>query len=327
MWVLLRMLVTQLLFISGLSFSVAVNAQVVNTADISEVKAVAPTLLPETDEEIANHGRLNWAINDAPPFHVLHGEYQRQGVCDVLIKVLHRYLPDRQPRYLEMPQPRSAQALDNKEPVCFPCMIYKPEGEERAIYSKPTHLYYPHQIITNDSTAKALRALYGEPISLDKLLNDSRFRLGYPTGRRYGVLQPLLNEHAPYLARSGPGGAIAILHMISSGRLDYTIDYPMIAKYFQQLYNRDMVTLAIAENHQQPVAGAIGCANNAWGRQRIAEINQKMPQIRRDPEFLEVLKLWHSNGSHNADADYDYFNEQGLRAFDEIPALEVQNPL
>jgi uncharacterized protein (TIGR02285 family) len=295
------------LLVAGSAQAVSQTAAANNTSEIMAQ--------PESDNEAADDNRLNWAMNDAPPFHILHGEYQRQGVCDVLIKVVHRYLSEMRPRYLVMPQPRIAQSLDNKEPVCFPCMIYKPEGEERAIYSKPTHVYYPHQIITNATTAKTLKALYGEPIPLEKLLNDSRFRLGYPAGRRYGVLQPLLNEHDPYLARSGPGGTVAILHMISSGRLDYTIDYPMIANYFQQLYSRNMETIAILENHHQPVAGAIGCANNAWGKQQISRINQVMSEIRNDPEFMEVIKLWHDD--NDGGADFDYFNQQGLRAFDD----------
>ncbi|WP_213994918.1 hypothetical protein [Arsukibacterium sp.] len=258
---------------------------------------------------------IHWAINDAPPFHVLHGEYQRQGICDVLTRVVHRYLPEQQASYLQMPQPRIAQALDNQEPVCFPCMIYKPAGEPRALYSLPTHVYYPHHIITSEATAKTLRALYGEPVSLAKLLDDPRFRLGYPVGRRYGVLQPLLNDHDPYLARAGTGGAVAILHMISSGRLDYTIDYPIVANYFQLLYNRSMVTLEITENNQQPVAGAIGCANTDWGKSKITEINKVIKKIRTDPELSEVLQLWHSNGLSNSD-DYDYFNQQWLQVFD-----------
>ncbi|KKO46736.1 hypothetical protein WG68_04720 [Arsukibacterium ikkense] len=296
----------------------------INVAAVAKLNPANQAALAHTEQDNPDAGRINWAINDAPPFHVLHGEYQRQGVCDVLIKVVHRYLPELRPRYLEMPQTRISQAMDNKEPVCFPCMIYQPEAAKRAIYSQPTHLYYPHQIITNNTTAKTLRALYGEPISLDKLLDDPRFRLGYPAGRRYGVLQPLLNEHDPYLARSGPDGAVAILNMISSGRLDYTIDYPMVANYFQQLYNRNMETLIIAEN-QQPVAGAIGCANNAWGKQQIAAINQVMPDIRRDPEFLEVLKLWHSSNNNPANDDYDYYNEQGLKAFDAMAGKKSEN--
>ncbi|SNY42239.1 conserved hypothetical protein [Arsukibacterium tuosuense] len=272
-------------------------------------------VLAATQDNTVENTPIHWTINDAPPFHVLHGEYQRQGICDVLTRVVHRYLPAQQASYLQMPQPRIAQALDNKEPVCFPCMIYKPAGEPRAVYSLPTHVYYPHHIITSETTARTLRALYGEPILLEKLLDDSRFRLGYPAGRRYGILQPLLNEHDPYLARAGAGGAVAILHMISSGRLDYTIDYPIVANYFQRLYNRSMVTLEITENHQQPVAGAIGCANTDWGKSKIAEINRVIKQIRTDPELSEVLQLWHSNGLNNSN-DYDYFNQQWLQVFD-----------
>ena len=160
---LFRKLVSQLMKVLLLCCGLTVMVQAATKTNLADKITNEIQTRPKASEEPADNDRLNWAINDAPPFHVLHGEYQRQGVCDVLIKVVHRYMSETRPRYLVMPQPRIAQALDNREPVCFPCMIFKPEGETRAIYSMPTHLYYPHHIITDENTAKTLRALYGEP--------------------------------------------------------------------------------------------------------------------------------------------------------------------
>jgi len=310
MWRAIKKPAAILLVVCAVSVTEPLNAAVANKLDSLVMQDdLADPIEQINPIEPLESLSIQWAVTDSPPFYVLHGEYQRRGICDVLTRVVHRYLPQQKASYLQMPQPRIAQALDNKESVCFPCMIHKPAGDDRALYSLPTHLYHPHHIITNETTARTLQALYGHPVSLEKLLGDTRFRLGYPVGRRYGLLQPLLNEHDPYLARAGSGGEVAILHMISSGRLDYTIDYPIVANYFERLYNRSMVTLEIAENKQQSVEGAIGCANNAWGKSKVSEINRVITKIRQDPELLEVLQLWHS-GDDNKHNDYDFINKQ-----------------
>ena len=251
--------------------------------------------LAKTEDSLSNT-EITWAINTAPPFHIIDGEYKQQGLCDVLIDTVHRYLPQLKRQRDILPHPRIGRALERSENLCFACMIAKPQGEQGSYYSEPTHSYTPHQIIANAKAASRIKQKYSLPVPLADLLADEQFNFGYPAGRRYGVLQPFIegqdNRPGNRLVRSGDNGPVAILQMINSERLDYTVDYSMIARYYQLTTEQQLSLLPIAENHQQPVAGAIGCSNNDWGRNLIRQINQVMPQIRQDAEFQQSLQFW-----------------------------------
>ncbi|MDX1391728.1 MAG: hypothetical protein R3241_05075 [Rheinheimera sp.] len=258
--------------------------------------------------------QINWAINTAPPFHILQGEYKQQGLCDVLVQTVHRYLPELNGKTEVLPQPRISRALERSDNLCFPCMIAKAQGDGGVYFSLPTHVYYPHVIITNAINAQRIKRKYAVPVALSELLADEQFHFGYPAGRRYGILQPYIegfdNKPGNRLVRSGDNGPVAILQMISSGRLDYTLDYNIIKRYYELTTGEALTLIPVAENSQQPVFGAIGCSNNAWGRAAIERINTVIPLIRKDADFMQSLEFWFDS---NADTGYSDFNTRHLR--------------
>lgn len=265
----------------------------------------------------ASPERIQWAINDAPPFHIISGPFQGQGICDALITAVHRALPNVEASVLVMPQPRITQALNDKIDMCFPCMIYRGNHANNAHFSLPTHIYEPYRILTRPAVAEELELRYGSPLAFELLLATPDYRFGYPAGRRYAELQPLLDKYPPFLARAGVGGAVAILQMIQAERLDYTIDYPIIASYFNQTGQGKISTLPIREQRQDHIPGTIGCTRDDWGQQVIQQINKVMPQIRQDPVFLDALKRW---AGTEADA-YLRFNQQHLAAPQYQPSI------
>lgn len=251
---------------------------------------------------------IQWAINDAPPFHIIDGPYQGLGICDVLVDAIHRALPEVKRSVWLMPQPRISAALDEGVSLCFPCMILKGSEDSKAFYSLPTHIYEPHHVITTKSKAAEFNSLFGKPLVFETLLANGHYRFGYPAGRRYGSLQPLLDKYPAALVRPGSGGTGAIMQMIKANRLDYTLDYPVVANYFKNTGQGTLAKLPLRENAGQPVPGAIGCARNDWGRQVVTEINQVMSQVRQDPDFIRVLELWAAEDA----AAYLRFNQHYL---------------
>jgi len=91
---------------------------------------------------------LNWATNTAPPFHIVGGAFDQQGICDALVHSIQRHLPQVRHQVFLMPQTRIHQALNNKEPLCFPCMIHRNTPTDTAVFSQPTHWYRPQGVIT-----------------------------------------------------------------------------------------------------------------------------------------------------------------------------------
>lgn len=246
---------------------------------------------------IANSAKplLSWATNTAPPFHIVGGPFNQQGICDELLNSIQKQLPDTKHQILVMPQTRIHQALNNKEPLCFPCMIHRAKPTSTAVFSQPTHWYRPQGIITRKALAHHFSQQFGSPLVLANLLADKTFKLGLAAGRRYGELESVLEPYRKNsLVRSGDDGPIALLKMIQSGRIDFTLDYDIILTYLNKTapeQAKGLVYVPLAEL-QQPIAGAVGCSNSDWGRQQIELIDTVLPAVRAAPAFMQSLELW-----------------------------------
>lgn len=239
---------------------------------------------------------LEWAINTAPPFHILNGPFAGQGICDALIDVIDAHLPELDSNRSVLPQTRIRKQFQRQENQCFPCMIYRPTPGD-TIQSEPTHFYHPHGIITTTEKARVIQARHGNPVRLASLISDRSFRFGYPDGRHYPAVQSILEQalqsDISRIAHTGDNATVAILSMIKKGRIDYTLEYQILHN-FDKTENTasDLVFLPIAETQGQHVLGAIGCTNSEWGQAAIEKINQVLPLVRQHPAFLKVLGLW-----------------------------------
>lgn len=233
-----------------------------------------------------------WTTTDAPPFHILSGKYAGQGVCDVLIKDITERLPQFEHELLQLPQARMDKMLRSGEPLCFPCLIRK-SSEDEFIYSDAINIRQPHRLILNPSSYQAIKAQYGEPVSLTRLLADEHFRFGYPLGRKYGSLQPLIDEHgvAGYNKLSLPVEK-SVPELVSMERLDYSIDYEMVANYYRRVKGKTLYLLKIEENYGQEITGAVGCTNSDWGQRAITAINRVLPEVLESSAYRQSLHFW-----------------------------------
>lgn len=243
---------------------------------------------------------LQWALNTAPPFHIVSGPYRNQGICDSLMLAVESALPEYESQRTLMPQTRIGMLFERDVNQCFPCMIHRDNAPElRTLLSKPTHTYQPHGIIARPGVVRQLRETYGEPVPLKALLASNDFRLGHPAGRQYGTLQPILDayegDNSYRVIRTGEHATTAILEMILAERIHYTIDYHSLLRYYQKSHQGELEFIEILENQGQMVLGAIGCTNNEWGRSVIADINANMSTIRQDSRFRQSLDLWFEN--------------------------------
>lgn len=253
----------------------------------------------QVDSNVDMH--LPWVINTAPPFHIVSGQFRNEGICDVLMDVIDENLPQYSTSRTVYPQTRITQQFDERN-QCFPCMIYRPESGI-AVFTQPSHFYFPHGVITTKANAVAMKARYGDPIALSELIADDAWRFGYPAGRRYPALQDILESQSAVggyrLVHTGENATLAILEMIKSNRIDYTIDYQILHQVDIESGGVQLEFIEIKETAGTYVLGAVGCTNNEWGQQITAAINAEIDQIRRDPRFLSNLERWFQNHPGN----------------------------
>lgn len=266
---------------------------------------LAVGLVPTISSASDRMDQILWAYNSAPPFHIVNDPYAKQGICDVLVSALENEMTGMRHKKELMPHSRVANLISNKQNMCFSCMIHNKDNDY-VVFSDPTHVYRPHGIITNPRVAQELQQRFGDNISLAQVLATERYRFGQPTSRQYGQLQPLIADYEAntnlHVNISGDDNNVALLSMIMDDRLDFTIDYDIIKRYYEMTTNKDLVFLPITENNSHAVTGAIGCTANDWGRNAIAEINKALPTVLQREDFRNVLEFW-----FNSDAVTDYW--------------------
>lgn len=262
---------------------------------IPTIAAPSPTISAEPHEII-------WAVNNAPPFHIFKGEYQHQGICDTLVSAFEEALPQYRHRKELMPHPRISALMMADRNYCFPCVIHK-ANTEYALHSEPTHIYPTHGIITRAELAQqwqqAFAAAGSDRVRLAAVLAQREFRLGQPVARRYGDLQPLIEDYQLqtdlHVNVSGDDNNVALMSMIASGRLDFTIDYQAMLRYYQlndDGADSNLVFVPLQETAQTQIIGSVACSATDWGRESIAILNQAIPAIRTNQNFLNSLRTW-----------------------------------
>ncbi len=184
----------------------------------------------------SNKPEILWATNDSPPFHILSGPLQGQGFCDVLIAELSKQLPEYSHNQAVFPHARITQMRQNQAPLCFACMILKPDTLE-TVYSQQTHSYQPHKLIYRPELQEQLYLLFGERPRFADILAEPSLSFGQAPSRKFGAqLQPILT---PYLIQSHvktlntSQEAFGVMDMVQRGRVDYTIDYAVVGRYYE----------------------------------------------------------------------------------------------
>lgn len=238
---------------------------------------------------------MTWAINDAPPFHVVDGEYKNSGICDVLIDTLKDTMTQTSHETILMPQNRIQMLSQQKQNLCFPCLI-KREDSDVWVYSDETVIHAPLGIIGRPEVLDPFLN-QDDRVSLEELVNSAPLRMGKPLARRYpDVLQPFVDkvsQTSHFAQVTGQNATVRVLEQIDMGRLDYTLEYPSILQYYNMTQGAStLVYYQTAEWSNTGVAGAIGCTSNAWGLRAVERINQALPKVLSNPIYKKQQTFW-----------------------------------
>ncbi len=243
-----------------------------------------------------NDSKVIWALNEAPPFHMAAGLERGQGFCEKLVAAAITATPEFAHDIQYVPNLRVEMLWQNNQNLCFPCMIRRDPAQASVIYSKITHHYPPHGLITRPQLADQLIEKFGNPIDLVALGQTAEYRFVQHAGRGFGSLQPLVDRFI--LSRlntnvlTGDHGSASMFAMIASERVDYTIDYPFVMDYFAAQSGQSFRFIPILQNHHEVLAGAMACTDNPWGRKVISQLDSHIGDIRADQAFVAALERW-----------------------------------
>lgn len=245
---------------------------------------------------------ITWLENDSKPFYLEKSDKNQQGgLCNDITDMLIEALPNINHSKVLLPQKRAGKYLDEGHMACYSCMIHREQKTKRATYSIPTTVYPPFTILSTHEQAKKITQAHGNPVSLISLLTDSGFIFGQNDARKFGskfekiAKNTKLYESAA-LSSTGSHPNYAILTQLQHGYIDYTIDYPFVADYYNQKNQQHIEKLSIGNPKQSMMLGAIGCSTSApnnYAEKVLAEINHALKtKVLPSERYQQSQRVW-----------------------------------
>lgn len=210
---------------------------------------------------------ITWVKTNAPPFN-MPADSEPLGVCDLFVDEIIKRTPNIKHEVIALPQARINRYFEQGKNLCYPCMIKKPDNSLFK-YSVATSIYPPYRVISKVEKQSELIRKHGNPISLPSLFADPTLRYGQSVARRYSetiqsLKRNIRSEQEVALNYRADDQAAALGDMLVSDRIDYGIDYPFIADYYNQINGRQLLASTLVnERHSGIILGAVGCATKA----------------------------------------------------------------
>lgn len=174
---------------------------------------------------------------------------------------------------------------------------FKSGKREKIVYFSVPHTFVlPNAIIMKKANIEKL----GDPstYSIVKLLQDKRFK-GYAEKNRSftGTLDKILKKHesGSNLKRVAES-AESLIKMVSTGRIDYTIEYPIVAAYYEQKHEIPGSIYSISITEMEPFAYVhLACTKNEWGKKVIERWNVVLHRLKPTQEYRRITEIGHTD--------------------------------
>ena len=235
-----------------------------------------------------------WANLDFPPWMILQGDRQGQGVWDLLLGELKTQLPDYDHQMVEMNNMRYEQLAMAGKNVCKVYYFKTPERERVLYFSRPATVFLSNHIVMRRDKA----ALLGYParLSLLQLMQDPRFDGSFIEGRSYG------NQNDNIIRRfkdraylhSNVTSNQNLFEFLYLGRTDYILEFPAVQAFFEHTLSiqPEFVNIAIEEAAPYNIT-YVTCVRNAWGLRVIGRVNQTLRRITATPDYRAAMLRWY----------------------------------
>ncbi|MEI8643255.1 ABC transporter substrate-binding protein [Pseudoalteromonas sp. Hal040] len=269
---------------------------------VKQVLCVVAGSLFATITHASEQLSITWLENDGKPFFIEKSNaYPHGGLCNEITDMLIEALPNINHNKVMLPQKRGSKYLDDGQMACYACMIHRDKKTNRATYSIPTTVYPPFSVLSTKEKALKIKQKHGNPVSLISLLTDANFMFGQNDARKFGSKLDTIAKNTKLYesaALSGTGSSpnFALLSQLEHGYIDYTIDYPYVADYYNQQNQQNIQKLTIVNPAQNVVFGAIGCSTNApnnYAEKVLAEINEALKnKVLPSERYQQSQRVW-----------------------------------
>ena len=246
--------------------------------------------------EVSAKDKVTWMVLDWPPWMMLEGEDKGKGRFNYILREAQENLPQYDHVTEKMNWARFWHEVENNNNVCYPFGLKSGKRGDLVYFSEPHTFVLPNAIIMKKADIEKL----GNPdsYSIVKLLQDKRFK-GYAEKNRSftGTVDNILKKHEPGSnLKRVPESAESLVKMVSTGRIDYTIEYPIVAAYYDQKHDNPGSISSIPITEMAPFAYVyLNCTKNEWGKKVVERWNEVLRRIKPTQEYRRITEIGHTD--------------------------------
>lgn len=240
--------------------------------------------------------KLTWMVLDWPPWMIIDGKDKGAGRFNHILEIAQKHLPEYEHVTERMNWARFWHEVENKNNLCYTFGLKTGKRDKIVYYSAPHTFVLPNAIIMKKETAQ----LMGNPesYSIIKLLEENKIK-GYAEKNRSFTkkVDSLLKTHkgGSTLTRVSESPE-SLVKMVIMGRVDYTIEYPIVAAYYQKKFDAVGALVSIPISEMEPFSYVyMNCTKNDWGRKVIEKWNTALKKIKPTAEYRRITEIGHND--------------------------------
>ncbi|KPA10645.1 hypothetical protein MHK_009151 [Candidatus Magnetomorum sp. HK-1] len=239
--------------------------------------------------------KITWLVTNWPPWMILEGNDQGKGRFNHILLEAHKNMNHYQHETLKMNWSRFWADVSEGQHICNIFAYKTPDREKIVYFSEPHTFVLPNAIIMKKENIKKL----GHPksYSIVKLLQDKRFKGIIEKTRSFSQgLDKILEKHKPgsNLTRKA-AQPDSFIKMLYDDRIDYTIEYPIVASYLDQKHNPTPNLISSIPIEELPAYNIVhmACPKNEWGKKVIDDWNTVFRKLKRTEEYRKITEMGH----------------------------------
>ena len=245
---------------------------------------------------VSSKETITWMILDWKPWMILEGEDKGRGRFNHILKMAQEHLPEYHHVMEKMNWARFWHEVENGKNLCYPFGLKSGKREKIVYYSAPHTFVLPNAVTMKKTTAKRL----GDPesISIVDLLKNRDYK-GYAEKNRSFTkkVDLILKKHEPGSnLRRVSESPESLVKMVLMGRVDYTIEYPIVSEYYQRKggVSDELISIPISEMDKFSYE-YMNCTRNDWGKRVIDKWNAALKRIKPTREYRRITEIGHTN--------------------------------
>ena len=240
---------------------------------------------------------IQWVDLALPPVHhIEEGIGQGEGISDNIIRLMMEKINDIDQELLIQPGNKMMLSLATKKNVCNPSFKKTPQREAFLHYSIPSVFMPNHGIAIRK---KDIDKFGDPPVSIKKIMQNSKLRLGASIARSYGKkVDDIIKLHKGnmalgFLSFNKDNSYRRLITLLAEGQVDYILGYPLEFSYIEQQLgiNDQILFLPIQETKPYSMTYVV-CSKTKQGKKFIEKVNSVLMKERPTESYRSFIEKW-----------------------------------